>query len=277
MQSFPEQPQRTSFEHVELEPCHPGFSDPTYRERRNALARLASEHDGSRPIPMVSYTSEEHAVWRTVLARLAPLHERYACESVRAASTRFPIERAHIPQLADVSRAIERETGFTLAPVAGLVPSREFLGALGRGVFLATQYVRHPSRPLYTPEPDVIHELVGHAATLADPVFANLSRAFGEAASRTDAAGITRIERLYWHTLEFGVVREEGRLAVCGAGLLSSVGEIERFERDALLLPFDIATILRSPYDPAGYQDVLFVAESFEEMVKKTLDWLSAV
>jgi phenylalanine-4-hydroxylase len=277
MQSFPEPPTRTSFEHVELEPCHPGFSDPTYRERRNALARLASSHDGSEPIPTVVYTSEEHAVWRTVLARLAPLHARYACEAVHDAASRFPIARDHIPQLADVSQAIARETGFTLAPVAGLVPSREFLGALGRGVFLATQYVRHPSRPLYTPEPDVIHELVGHAATLADPTFARLSRAFGEAAFRADDAGIAKIERLYWHTLEFGVVRERGHLKVCGAGLLSSVGEIERFQRDARLLPFDIEAIIRSPYDPAGYQDLLFVAESFEDMVETTLAFLSEI
>ena len=277
MQSFPEPSKQASFEHVELEPCHPGFSDAAYRERRNALAQLASEHDGRGPVPTVAYTPQEHAVWRTVLARLAPLHRRYACEAVIRAAAQFPIEREHIPQLDDVSRAIARETGFTLAPVAGLVPSRAFLGALGRGVFLATQYVRHPSRPLYTPEPDVIHELVGHAATLADPIFAKLSRAFGEAASRTDDAGITHIERLYWHTLEFGVVRERGRLKVCGAGLLSSVGEIERFERDARLHPFDIQTILRSPYDPAGYQDLLFVAESFDDMVEKTLAFLSAI
>jgi phenylalanine-4-hydroxylase len=277
MQSLPEPSKQASLEHVELEPCHPGFCDPAYRARRNALARLASEHGGNGPIPTVAYTSEEHAVWRTVLARLAPLHARYACDAVLRAASEFPIGREHIPQLADVSRAITRETGFTLAPVAGLVPSREFLGALGRGVFLATQYVRHPSRPLYTPEPDVIHELVGHAATLANPMFANLSRAFGEAASRTDDVGITRIERLYWHTLEFGVIRERGRLKVCGAGLLSSVGEIERFERDARLLPFDIDAVLGSPYDPAGYQDVLFVAESFEDMVETTLAFLRAI
>jgi phenylalanine-4-hydroxylase len=261
---------------VELEPCHPGFSDPVYRERRNSFARVADAHRAGDPLPRVAYTVEEHAVWRTVLARLEPLHARCACAAVRSAAERFPIERDHIPQLADVSEAIAEETGFTLAPVAGLVPSREFLGALGRGVFLATQYVRHPSRPLYTPEPDVIHELVGHAATLADPTFAKLSRAFGEASARATDERITLMERLYWRTLEFGLVRENGRLAVCGAGILSSVGEIERFEREARLQPFDISEITRTPYDPTSYQADLFVAESFDQLVEETLDWLAA-
>ncbi len=259
---------------VVLDPDHPGFRDPEYRRRRNEIARIALEYSEGEPVPRAPYSEAEHGVWRTVWAELGPLHDRYACRAYRECSAVAALDRDRIPQLADVNLVLERATGFRMLPVAGLVSSRTFLAYLARDVFLATQYIRHHSRPFYTPEPDVVHELVGHAATFCHPAFAKLNRRFGEAALRAGDAALTRIERAYWYTLEFGAVREDGALKVFGAGLLSSFGELGRFETEAALLPLDLERIAATPYDPTGYQREIFVASSFEAMAAEVAAWL---
>src|SRR3712207_1467060 len=125
--------------------------------------------------------------------------------------------RDRIPQLREVSEKVGAVSGFRLEPVAGLVEPRVFLESLAGGVFLSTQYIRHHSTPLYTPEPDVVHELLGHAVTLADERLAELNRLVGEAVRRTASAGaLDRLARVYWFTIEFGVLRERGRVKAYG-------------------------------------------------------------
>jgi phenylalanine-4-hydroxylase len=261
---------------VALDADHPGFHDDVYRRRRNEIARAALEYRDGDPVPRIGYTSDEHEVWRVVWNNLTPLHERYACREYLDASDRVSFSRTRIPQLADVNAIIEPLHGFRMLPVAGLVTARAFLSRLEERVFLSTQYMRHASVPLYTPEPDVVHELVGHAATFADERFVVLNRAFGEAAVRArDEETAEKIGRLYWYTLEFGVVREPNGLKVYGAGLLSSFGELGRFEDEEPLLPWDVNTIANTPYDPTRYQDELFAAPSFERMFDDVLRWLS--
>jgi phenylalanine-4-hydroxylase len=259
---------------VVLDPDHPGFRDLAYRARRNAIARLALEYQPGDPVPAVEYTADELEVWRTVWRQLAPLHERTACHAYRQCSLRLPLPGDRVPQLAEINARLGPATGFTMLPVAGLVSARTFLGYLARGIFLSTQYMRHHSRPLYTPEPDVIHELVGHAATLIDPELAQLNRRFGEAMLAADGTSAVRIERVYWFSLEFGVVQEAGGLKAVGAGLLSSFGELERFASQARLLPFDLEAIAAAPYDPTGYQERLFVAPGYHELIESVGRWL---
>jgi phenylalanine-4-hydroxylase len=150
--------------------------------------------------------------------------------------------------------------------VAGLVEPRVFLESLAEGVFLSTQYIRHHSTPLYTPEPDVVHEVFGHAVTLASGRLAELNRLFGGAARRTRSAeAFERLARVYWFTIEFGVVREAGEIKAYGTGLLSSAGELEAMG-GAELLPLDFEAASRREYDPTNYQPALFCAESFDSM-----------
>jgi len=261
---------------VVLAPDHPGFKDEGYRARRNAIARIALDYrDG--PVPRIEYTSQEQETWGTVWSHLAALHDKYACTEYLEASGVVRLDRGQVPQLDDVNVTLRRASGFAMKPVAGLVGDRTFLGYLARGVFLATQYMRHPSRPLYTPEPDVVHELVGHAATFCDARFARLNRAFGEAAQRVDAETLAQVARLYWYTLEFGVCRDKGALKAYGAGLLSSFGELGGFDQRAELRPFDPAVIAQTAYDPTDYQRVLFVAPSFGEMTERVCAWLDAL
>jgi phenylalanine-4-hydroxylase len=164
-----------------------------------------------------------------------------------------------------------------MLPVAGLVSSRRFLGQLADGIFLSTQYVRHPSKPLYTPEPDLIHEVIGHAASLVHPLFAQLNRSFGRAAKAADDHLLEQLERVYWYTLEFGAVEEAGALKVYGAGLLSSFGELGRFERSAELRPLVLDEVVQTPYDPTRYQDTIYVATCFEALCQTLLSYLDAI
>ena len=260
---------------VALDPDHPGFRDPIYRARRNAIARLAIEHREGTPPPFVAYTEQEHGVWREVWSHLAPLHAARAVGAWRAAADRAALDRTWVPQFAEIND-LTRHAGMAMLPVAGLITAEGFLTALGRGVFRATQYMRHHSVPLYTPEPDVIHELVGHAASFLSPEIVALSRAFGRAAQTADPAQMDRLERLYWYTLEFGVALEDGDLKAYGAGLLSSFGELGGMPGRATLQPFDPEVMANTPYDPTTNQARLFVAPSFAEMVRQLEAWLAA-
>lgn len=256
---------------VALDADHPGFRDLDYRRRRTAITRVADRYQGG-PVPRVEYTEAEHGVWRAVWQVLDPLHRELACREYLAAADALALDRDRIPQLCDLNPRIEAATGFTMAPVGGLVSGKKFLSCLGDGVFLSTQYIRHPSAPLYTPEPDVVHELIGHAALLAQPEIARVNRVVGAAAGRADAAAVLDLERLYWNALEFGLVEEAGEVKAVGAGVLSSAGEIQRF-RDAPLLEWDLDRMAATDYDPTDFQPHYFVAPSFRRMIEDLEAW----
>jgi phenylalanine-4-hydroxylase len=252
---------------VKLDRDHPGFRDLAYRRRRDAIAHLADSHViGQAPVD-VAYTDDEQQVWRTALSALKPLHERYACGSYREGwdAAQLPVDR--VPQLGEVGARLKAVTGFNYEPVAGLVSPREFMERLEGRWFLATQYMRHHSMPLYTPEPDVIHELVGHAPLLMTGAHAELNVLFGRATRASDDTVVESLIRLYWYGLEFGLAREGGALRAVGAGLLSSFGELGRFEAHAKLEPFDVEVVKRTPFDPTAYQTTLFVAESEQALL----------
>lgn len=259
---------------VELDRDHPGFRDRVYRARRDAIARLALGHHDGQPPPHVDYTEDEHRVWSVVWTNLAALHDRYACSAWFDGLRRLRISRERVPQFTEINEQLQRLTGFSLMPVAGLVTPGSFLRELGRGVFLSTQYMRHASAPLYTPEPDVVHEMIGHAVSLANPDFAQLNRRFGEVAMTLDESEMQPLIRTYWYSLEFGVVLDGGTRKVFGAGLLSSFGECGRFEASAELRPFDLDAMADTPFDPTDYQRTLFVAPSFDAMKHDLLAWL---
>ena len=252
---------------VHLGDEHPGVNDPEYRERRNAIAAAALRWSEGRPVPRIDYTAAEHEVWRTVCRELAPKHERYACRAFREAVVALALPTDRIPQLDEVTAGLKPLTGFEYVPAAGIVPLEEFYGSLADRRFHSTQYVRHHAAPLYTPEPDLIHEVIGHGHLLADPQVAEVNRVAGEAARRCQSAeGLQMVADVFWFTIEFGVLREDGELRAYGAGLLSSYGEIEEF-RGADIRPLDFGQMATLEYDITKYQPVLFGAESFQHMI----------
>jgi phenylalanine-4-hydroxylase len=252
---------------VHLADDHPGKSDPDYQRRRNQIAAAALDWERGERLPRIEYNEAEQEVWRTVQRELAPKHERYACEAFRDAAEALALPTERIPQLDEVTTALEPLTGFHYVPAAGIVPVKEFYGNLADREFHSTQYVRHPSAPLYTPEPDLIHEVIGHGNLLADPEFAELNRLAGEAARAAETEdGVQFVADVFWFTIEFGVLWEQGELRAYGAGILSSYGEIEEF-RQMEIRPLDFHQMGTIDYDITHYQPVLFAAESKSHLV----------
>jgi phenylalanine-4-hydroxylase len=253
---------------VHLGAEHPGFNDPAYRERRNEIAAAATRWAPGAPVPCIEYLEAENEIWRTVCRELRGRHERYACREYLEAKAALGLPEDRVPQLDEVTDRLRPLTGFEYHPAAGLVPLLEFYGSLADRVFHSTQYVRHPSEPLYTPEPDIIHEVIGHGNMLASPRLAEVKRLAGEAARRvqTDEA-LQFIADVFWFTLEFGVVWEDGELKAYGAGILSSYGEIEEF-RGMEIRRLDFAEMGTIEYDITKYQPVLYAAESMDHVVE---------
>ena len=251
----------------ELPEDHPGFSDPAYRARRARIAEVGAAYRRGDPIPDVTYSAEEDEVWRVVSTELASKHRKYACGEYLVGADRLVLPTQRVPQLREVDERVHGLTGFHINPVPGLVPTRTFYGSLAERTFLSTQYIRHHSVPFYTPEPDIVHEIIGHANMLASPVFADLYEVAGQASLRaTTDVSLDVFSRIFWFTLEFGVVHEDGAVKAYGAGLLSSYGEIEAFH-DAEIRPWDLFAMATQDYDITHYQPVLFAAASFQQML----------
>ncbi len=268
-----------------LESDHPGFHDAGYRARRAHIDALARRYRHGDAIPEVVYSAEETATWGEVFRRLEALHERHACAEYRRAFATMARDCGYaenrIPQAREVSDFLRQRTGFRLRPVAGLLDARDFLSGLAFRVFFSTQYLRHQSVPLYTPEPDVVHELIGHAPMFADPAFADLSQEIGLASLGASDEEIERLARCYWFSVEFGLVREQGALKAYGAGLLSSFGELEyacTADRAAPddgpeLRPWQPIEAARCTFPITEYQDTYFVADSLQQAKARMQDY----
>ena len=251
---------------VHLHRGHPGAEDPDYRGRRNEIAAAALAWRPGRPAPRIDYLPGEQEVWQTVCRELAPLHERYAVSEYRAALAALDLPEDRVPGLDEVSERLVARSGWSYVPAAGLVDLRTFYAALGDRIFHSTQYVRHPAMPLYTPEPDIIHEVIGHGHLLATPTFGDLHRRAGAAAVRLrEEESLRFLSRVFWFSLEFGVVVQDGELRAYGAGILSSYGEMGQF-RDMRLRPLNLREMGTADYDITKYQPVLYRAESVAEI-----------
>lgn len=264
---------------TDLEADHPGFHDAEYRERRAHIDALARSYYHGAPFPVVEYREREVATWGEVYRRLKSLHQRYVCAEYLHIFQEMEhycgYAEGNIPQGRDISAFLEARTGFRLRPVAGLLSSRDFLNGLAFRVFFSTQYIRHHSKPLYTPEPDICHELIGHAPLFADAAFADLSQEIGLASLGASDAEIERLARCYWHSVEFGLLRERGELKAYGAGLISSFGELEyacspnrpagSTEQRPEFKCWEPADAAEQDFPITEYQPLYFVAASLQE------------
>ena len=250
---------------VNLAPGHPGYHDTQYRAHRNRIAEIALGYRSGEPVPAVGYSEEEHGLWRLVFQQLTEKHHQYACKEYLEGIEALDLPQHGVPQLGDVGLKLQRATGFRLEPVASLVPIRAFYGSLEDGVFQATQYIRHRSIPMFSPEPDMIHEVVGHAGALASTRFADMYRLVGRTVNRleTDAA-VGLLSRIFWFTMEYGIVRQNGELRAYGASVLSAYGELEQFQT-VDVRPLSVVDMARQSYDVTHFQPVLFCAESMDE------------
>eukprot|EP01101_Sappina_pedata_P008498 TRINITY_DN4726_c0_g1_i1.p1 TRINITY_DN4726_c0_g1~~TRINITY_DN4726_c0_g1_i1.p1 ORF type:complete len:429 (+),score=147.61 TRINITY_DN4726_c0_g1_i1:1-1287(+) len=262
---------RCSMAGEDLESDHPGFHDKEYRKRRMSIADIALTYKHGEEIPLVEYTKEEIQTWGKIFHEFVERSNQHACSQYQSI---LPLlvencgyREDNIPQLRDISKFLESKTGFTVRPVTGLLSSRDFLNALAFKVFFSTQYIRHHSKPDYTPEPDICHELLGHVPMFADPDFADFSQEIGIASLGASEEALKRLATCYWFTIEYGVCKQKGHMKAYGAGILSSYGEMQHcFSSVPQFKPFDPEVAAQTEYPITTFQPTYFVTESFQKM-----------
>ncbi|CAD6240228.1 GSCOCG00002566001-RA-CDS [Cotesia congregata] len=266
----------------DLDMNHPGFADKEYRARRKIIAEIAFAYKYGDPIPSIPYTETENETWLRVFNTVVDLVPKHACIEYQRVFKKLRDEKIfvphRIPQLQEVSDFLNRNTGFTLRPAAGLLTARDFLSSLAFRIFQSTQYVRHINSPYHTPEPDCIHELLGHMPLLADPSFAQFSQEIGLASLGASDEEIEKLSTIYWFTVEFGLCKEGKEVKAYGAGLLSAYGELLHSLSDKCEhRPFDPSTTALQPYQDQDFQPIYYVAESFEDAKEKFRRWVSTM
>jgi phenylalanine-4-hydroxylase len=251
---------------LELEPGHPGLGDEAYVRRRRELFALCRQHrlDRLGP-PLIDYTPEETRIWREVSPKLDELHRRHASRIYLQAKRALGISQTEIPQLRHLSEQLERTTNMHLVPAEGPLPYRTFYSYIAERGFPVTQFIRHGSHPEFTPEPDMIHDCLGHVPPLMNRDYAELLTLIGKAASTTRRPEqVLTLKRFSWFSIEFGLIEEEGQIRVFGAGILSSTGEIPFSLSDKVRhRPFVTDEVIATDYDPSRMQDLLFIIPSF--------------
>jgi phenylalanine-4-hydroxylase len=219
-----------------------------------------------------AYSAEEHALFRRLYERQSKLVPLYACREWSDAVAGLDAG-AGVPKFAEVSRKLRAATGWEIVAVPGLIPDEAFFTHLAGRRFPVTVWLRKPEEFDYIVEPDVFHDFFGHVPLLFDPVYADHLHEYGKGglkAMRLDA--VRMLARLYWYTIEFGLIRTPAGVRAYGAGLLSSGGELAYCVTDPAprRLPFELERMLRTDYQIDRYQTTYFVIDSFAQLMRDT-------
>jgi phenylalanine-4-hydroxylase len=219
-----------------------------------------------------TYGEAEHALWRRLYARQSGLVSRYACPQFIASLAALDAS-AGIPRFDTVSKALRRATGWELVGVPGLIPDDAFFTHLANRRFPVTVWLRAPEEFDYIVEPDVFHDFFGHVPLLFDPVYADHLHEYGKGGLKALGLGaLPMLARLYWYTIEFGLMQTPAGLKAYGAGLLSSGGELAHCIDSAAprRLPFELERVLRTGYRIDRYQENYFVIQGFDQLLRDT-------
>ena len=230
--------------------------------------------DWTVPQAWADYTPAEHAIWDRLFARQASMLEDRAVPAFLRGLEVLRMSKPGIPDFDELNDHLRALTGWTVVAAPGLVPDEVFFRHLANRTFVAGRFIRTPDQIDYLQEPDVFHDVFGHVPLLADPVFADYMQAYGEGGLRSlDFDSLNHLARLYWYTVEFGLIRDGDGLKLYGAGILSSFGE-SRFaleDPSPNRIGFDLWRVMRSRYRIDDYQQTYFVIDSFEDLLRQTL------
>lgn len=231
--------------------------------------------DWTIPQDWARYTLQEHAMWDHLFARQARMLPGRVVPEFMAGLDILRMTRPGIPDFAELSERLMKATGWQVVAVPGLVPDEVFFDHLANRRFVAGSFIRTPEQIDYLQEPDVFHDVFGHVPLLANPTFADYMQAYGEGGLRASGLGaIERLARLYWYTVEFGLVRQDGALRLYGAGIVSSYGEsiFALDDPSPNRLGFDLRRLMRTRYRIDDYQQTYFVIDSFEDLLRQTVE-----
>jgi phenylalanine-4-hydroxylase len=235
----------------------------------------AGDHQPERPDWTVdqgwaNYTAQEHAVWKTLFERQGRLLPGRACDEFIQGMKDLPIGADQIPNFEQLSEILAKRTGWQVVAVPGLVPDDVFFEHLANRRFPAGQFIRKPHELDYLEEPDVFHDVFGHVPMLMNPVIADYIQAYGEGGLRARKLGVLdKLARVYWYTVEFGLVRQRDGLRIYGAGIVSSATETVFALEDASpnRLRFDLERVMRTRYRIDDFQESYFVLEHLDELL----------
>lgn len=251
-----------------LDPCHPGINDNVYVDRRKHFFNLARKHRlENLELPFFEYTEEEHAIWRNISNKLNAVHEKSASEIFLEGKRILGIESNYIPQLSELDKSLRQQHGMGLVAAEGLIDVRNFFQYLSNRLMPCTQFLRHGANPEYTPEPDAVHDVIGHIPPLMNKEYTDLVQLIGEGVQSATMEQLQAWQRIYWFTIEFGFIEEKGQLKVFGAGLLSSYGEMEYcFSDKVTRRAFNLEEVIHQKYNANIMQDILFVIPSLDKL-----------
>lgn len=230
--------------------------------------------DWTVPQNWAAYGPEQHATWDTLFARQARLLPGRVAPEFMTGIDMLRLSKPGIPDFAELSDRLMNATGWQVVAVPGLVPDEVFFDHLANRRFVSGNFIRRADQLDYLQEPDVFHDVFGHVPLLANPVFADYMQAYGQGGQRASGLGMIRnLARLYWYTVEFGLVKTADGLRIFGAGIASSYSESIFALEDASpnRIGFDLARIMRTPYRIDEFQQVYFVIDSFEALLDATL------
>ncbi len=219
------------------------------------------------------YTPEQHALWAELVSRRMPQLRRHACREYLDGFEQIGLREDLLPDLKAVSARLSPRTGWQSTPVSGFLPADAFFEMLAARMFPTTTWLRSRESMEYTPEPDIFHDVFGHVPMHANPVFADFLQHYGRvcAALVHDPVALERMGRVFWFTVEFGLIRQEGEIKVYGSGLISSNGECTRvLEGGCEVRDFDLDAVLETVVDTGEMQPVLYAVESFEQIYEAT-------
>jgi phenylalanine-4-hydroxylase len=231
--------------------------------------------DWTIPQRWQDYDAAQHRIWDQLFARQTDMLQGRAAKAFLRGIDVLKLTKPGIPDFTELSARLMALTGWQVVAVPGLVPDEVFFGHLAERRFVAGRFIRTADQLDYLQEPDVFHDVFGHVPLLADPVFADYMQAYGRGGLRAAGAGaIARLSRLYWYTVEFGLVREDGDLKIYGAGIVSSHGEsiFALDDPSPNRLGFDLRRLMRTPYRIDDFQQVYFAIDSFDDLLRATLD-----
>jgi phenylalanine-4-hydroxylase len=234
---------------------------PTALELPRAASFLIEQDYGA-------YTAEQHAIWAELVRRRMPQIEQHGAREYREGFESLCLSYDRLPVLAAVSAILEPRTGWNATPVSGFMPAPAFFEMLAARRFPTTTWLRSRDSLEYTPEPDIFHDVFGHVPMHAHPVFADFLAHYGQiCAGIDDEAILERIGRVFWYTVEFGLIRQDGQVKVYGSGLISSDGECSNvLHRGCEVRPFVLNEVLRTPVKVDEMHHLLFAIDSFDQV-----------